>query len=85
MCVCVCVREKESEWEEEDILVSATQGLCIDHLRTKIQEQVLRATGQQLWDIQLPCDGPHLEYVCYAGASDDMSDPLSLIKERVVN
>ena len=54
--------EEECEWKEEDILVSATQGDSLDYLRMKVQEQVLKATGQKLWDIQLPCSGPHLRF-----------------------
>ena len=48
-------------------MVSATQGLSMDFLKMKIQEQVLRATGQRLWDIQLPSTGQHLRYLFKEG------------------
>jgi len=76
--VAVCSSEEDCEWEEDDILVSATLGHSLDFLRMKVQEQVLRATGQKLWDIQIPCSGPHLRFALDKSARSTKD----LIKER---
>lgn len=43
-----------------DVLVSATCGTGLSELEMRVQREVLRATGQTFWIVELPTSGPHL-------------------------
>lgn len=52
--------EDREEGAEKDLLVSATAGTGLEELEMRVQREVLRATGQTFWLVELPASGPHL-------------------------
>ncbi len=63
VCCCLCSSHGEGEWQEGDMLVSATGGTGVSELERRIQVQVLKASNQSIWVLDLPASGPHLRYV----------------------
>ena len=53
--------EEEEGEGGQDMLVSATGGRGLSELQMRVQREVLRATGQTFWLMELPASGPHLK------------------------
>ena len=54
------VTEGEEADSGGDVCVSATRGSGLFELQMQVQREVLRATGQTFWEVELPASGPHL-------------------------
>ena len=55
-----------AECQDGDLLVSAVESMGMSELEVKIQVEVLKASSQSVWILDLPAFGSHLRFVYHS-------------------